>query len=159
MTDVDTTFSLSSNSDYVEALLDNIRGYLSLTDHEVGILRETNRILREPTPTTQLGLENRVSVLDQCRTDLVNLLYMIEDRLSRVEFSYRNVYDPEFTRLTRAGRPSQQAIDSEIHSTIEKMSEWRDTINHYEFARNLLLGYLKSISASKETCMKKWGFA
>ena len=76
MTDVDTTFSLSSNSEYVEALLDNIRGYLSLTDHEVGILRETNRILREPTPTTQLGLENRVSVLDQCRTDLVNLLYI-----------------------------------------------------------------------------------
>lgn len=147
--------SLNSGNDYVEGLLQSIKDQISLTDYEVEILRETNRILREPMPTIQVALEERVAQIDVCRTDLTNLLYMIEDRFEKIQYSYQSVYDPEFMRLTRAGRPSQQAIDSEIHATKESMMEWRDTIHHYEYAKNLIFNYLKSLNSTKETCLKK----
>lgn len=150
--------SRSAGSNFIDELLESIKNSLGLTDYEVEILRKVNKVLREPTPTTQVGIEERVSVLDRYRVDLLNLLYMLEDKLATLEYSYKNVYDPEFMKLTRQGRPSQQAIDSEIHATNASMNEWRNTMHHYDYVKSLILGYIKSIGASKDTCMKKWGF-
>lgn len=149
---------LNSGKDYIDQMLDVVKDRLSLSDHEVQIVKDVNLLLREPTPTVQAGIESRVSKIDQYRNDLTNLIYMIENKETQLDYDYHKIYDVEFTRLTRAGRPSQQAIESEIHSSIEGADDRRLVLRDIENFKNLLFGYLRALKSSKETCMKKWGY-
>lgn len=158
MTKLHDPLSFDGYDDYLEEVFRSIKAQFSLNDTEIGIVREVNRILREPTPTVQTGIESRVSRIDSLRVEVQNLLYIVESKISDAEYDYHTVYDLEFTRLTRAGRPSQQAIESEIHSKDEVMKDKRRLLENYRDFKNLLLGYLKSLSSSKDTCMKKWGY-
>ena len=141
----------------LDRILDKIKNTLHLSDYDIGVIRDVNRTLKEPTPSVQLSIQSRVSKLDAMRVDLLDLIFDVGVQSSDLEYKYKERYDEAFAKLVRADRPSQQAIDSEIHAMDPAMRDMRTTLNNYELLRGLLFGYLKSLDKSRETCMKLWG--
>ena len=132
----------------LDRILDKIKNNLNLSDYDIDVIRNVNQTLKEPTPSVQLSIQNRVSKLDAMRVDLLDLIFDVGVQSSDLD---------TFAKLVRADRPSQQAIDSEIHAMDPGMRDMRMTLNNYELLRSLLFGYLKSLDKSRETCMKLWG--
>jgi hypothetical protein len=146
--------SLGDNA-YLDQVLTKIKNEFGLSDYEVDLLRSINLELRKPLPTVQSGIESRVNVIDSYRSKLVVMIYEVSDKYSIQEYEYKSKYDPEFVRLTRSGRPNQQAVDSEIHMN-KDMQDKRKLLNDFDSFKNLLFSYLKTLDECKSTCMKKW---
>ena len=142
----------------LDELLEKIRNSLKLSESDIKVIRDINLLLKQPTPSVQTGIESRVSTIDSMRIDLVDLIYKVDSRRADFEYNYKIIYDREFTRLTKAERPSQASIEAEIHAMSEDMSSRRLTLDNYNILKSLLFGYLKSLDLSRETCMKKWGY-
>ena len=149
--------AVEDNRSNLDRILDRIKSELGLNDHDIEVIRSVNQTLKEPTPSVQLGIQNRVSKLDAMRMDLLDLIFDVGVQKNDLEYKYKERYDDTFAKLVRADRPSQQAIDSEIHAMDPAMRDMRMTLNNYELLRSLLFGYLKSLDKSRETCMKLWG--
>ena len=141
----------------LENILERIRNALGLNEHDIDIIRHVNLTLKEPTPSVQLAIQNRVSELDSMRVELLDLIFNVNVQANDFEYKYKDSYDREFARLVKADRPSQQAIDSEIHANSRSLQDMRLTLNNYDSLKGLLFGYLKSLDKSRETCMKLWG--
>ena len=152
------TNAVTLNADdnaYADEIYNKLKINLGLTDYEVGLLKSINGELKKPLPTTPAGVESRINVLDMYRVKLLNFIYAVNDKASKFEYEYKKVYDPKFVQLTRAGRPNQQAVDSEIHNDIS-MQDNRLVLHNFENFKGLLFGYLKTIDTAKDTCMQKW---
>lgn len=141
---------------YVDAIINRVKVNLGLSDYEANLVREINLELRKPLPTVQAGIESRVNILDMYRVKLANLIYSVNDKCSEFEFKYKSQYDPKFVQFTRAGRPNQQAVDSEIHMD-PNMQDSRLTLNNFDAFKSLLFSYMRSIDSCKDSCMRKWG--
>lgn len=139
----------------IKEIISKIKDKFNLSDVEENFLLDINTELKKPIPSNSIGVQNKVNVLDSMRMSLVNFIYSINDKCSKVEYDYKSAYDPAFVRLTRAGRPNQQAVDSEIHID-QRMNELRTTLEQYESFKSLLFSYLKTLDSYKESCMKKW---
>lgn len=148
---------LNSGSDYIDSVLGTVKDTLKLSDGDIDILRRANKLLLEPTPTVQVMIEARVDSIDRLCVELRNLLYILENKIGNLDYEYKTIYDEQFTNLVRKGRPSQQAIESEIHSSNEFMMQRRQLLTNFEYLKNLITGYLRSLKDCKETCIRKWG--
>lgn len=143
--------SLVDDSVYMSELLDKLKNTFGLTDYEVEFIRQLNIELKRPTPTTRVGINNRLDLLDEYRSKLANLIFMITSSMQEYQYKYHETYNASFTRLVRAGRPSTQAIESEIH-TDEAMHRQRKLLDSFENFRALLFSYMKSLDSCKSTC-------
>lgn len=145
---------MRDNSIYLDKLLQEVRNKFSLSDYEVDFLKELNIELRKPLPSTRLGLEERVNVLDMYKLELHNILYMLENKFNEISYQYREKYNQNHSRLVRMGRPSEAAIDAEIW--LDKgLKSQRDLLQDWEVFKNLLTSYLSTIKSCKESCMYK----
>ena len=145
---------MRDNSIYLDKLLQEVKNKFSLSDYEVEFLKELNIELRKPLPSTKLGLEERVNILDMYKLELHNILYMLENKFNEISYQYKEIYNQQHSRLVRMGRPSEAAIEAEIH--LEKgLKSQRDLLQDWEIFRNLLTSYLSTIKSCKDSCMYK----
>lgn len=140
---------------YLEKLLETVKNKFSLTDYETEFLKEINIELRRPTPSTKLGLEERVTLLDNYKVRLHNMLFMLENKFNEIEYQYKSRYNPEYSRLVKAGRPSGQAIEAEIFANKLDLKEKHDLLQDWESFKALLTSYIKTLRDCKETCFNK----
>lgn len=151
------TDAVNGARDRLEERLRRIQSSLGLSDDEVDVLRRVNRILREPTPSVQMQIQNRVSDLDALRVELNELIFDVSVKASDAEYRYREPFDKEYMTLVRADRPSHAAIEAEILATHPALRDLHQTLENFEAMKGLLFGYMKSLDHSKETCMRLWG--
>lgn len=138
---------------YINEVLDKIQSSVSITDYEKTLIKEVVMVMNKPLPTTRLGAQTRLNELDTCRLKLTNLTFSISEKAIVASDEYRKVYEPEFVRLTRAGRPSQSAIESEMHLNLAIFDK-RTVVNNYETVKSLLYGYIKTLDQIKQSVMK-----
>lgn len=141
----------------LDRILERIRNTLNLTSYDIDVIRKVNEKLKEPTPSVQLQIQKRVSDLDSLRVELLDLIFNVNVECNDYEYRYKETYDREFAMLVKAERPSQQAIDSEIHAKSKALQDMRLNLGNYEALKGMLFGYLKSLDKSRETCMRLWG--
>ena len=139
---------------YIDNLIDKLQTKFSLTDFEANFIKEVNLELKRPMPSTKLGLEERVNLLDMYRAKLLNFIYQVSDKCSEISFQYREPYNLRFVKLVKAGRPSTQAIESEI-LTDQAMFNLHNLLEEYENFKSLLFGYLKALGECKTSCFNK----
>ena len=145
---------MRDNSIYLDKLLQEVKNKFSLSDYEVEFLKELNIELRKPLPSTKLGLEERVNILDMYKLELHNILYMLENKFNEISYQYKEIYNQQHSRLVRMGRPSEVAIEAEIH--LDKgLKSQRDLLQDWEAFKNLLTSYLSTIKSCKDSCMYK----
>ena len=143
-----------TDDDYLDNLIFRVKTRFGLSDYESNILRKINLELRKPTPSSPGMIGERLNLLDELRVQLLNMIYVVTDKNSEFAYSYYEKYNSEFTRLTRMGRPSSQAIDAEINKE-PSMHRKRSLLDNFDAFRGMLFGYIKTIDGAKQTCYEK----
>lgn len=111
-----------------------------LSDYELSIIEKS---IREPFVRSFVSSNSMSDHIQSMISNLSDLNYFRNKLVSlsyKLGTAYRVEYDKQFTILTRAGRPSKQAIDSEIHYSHPELAHQRDTLEKY----NNLMIYLDS---------------
>lgn len=120
-------------SQFVELLGD-------LSDYELSIIEKSIKFPFIKTFTSSSAMTDTIQSMIGNLSDLAYLENKIKALKYELYIKYRSEYEKQFTILTRAGRPSKLAIDSEIHYSSPKLSEMRNKIELYEN----LLSYLEN---------------
>lgn len=109
-----------------------------LSEYELSIIEKSIKFPFIKTFTSSNAMTDTIQSMIGNLSDLSYLENKIKSLKYELYIKYRSEYEKQFTILTRAGRPSKLAIDSEIHYSSSKLSEMRNKIELYEN----LLGYL-----------------
>ena len=144
----------ASDDAYLNMLVKKAKLRFKLTDYEGDFLKTLNQELRKPTPSARTAIQERMMLLDSLRVKLLNMLYLLTDRMDEYAYSYYEKYNSEFKILVRQGRPSTQAIETEIHTNAD-MQEKKMLLKGFDDFKGLLFGYIKTIDNCKATCFEK----
>lgn len=111
-----------------------------LSDYEKSVIEKSIRLPFVKVFTSSPAMTDAI----QSFVTLISELEYFKNRISSLKHELRVVYcsdyEKNYTILTRSGRPSRQAIESEMHFVNPKMSELRTKIEEYD----ILLDWLNS---------------
>lgn len=145
----------TDDKSYKDSLYKSLKDGIGLSDFEIAMIREVADEIAKPIPSTLSGVETKTHQMEAFRVKILNIIQNVSTRYNQIEYDYKKSYDPKFVQLTRAGRPNQQSVDSEIHLD-QTMQDTRLLLRNYESFRNLMFGYLKSVDTVRDTCMQRW---
>jgi hypothetical protein len=144
----------SNMSELIESIQREFAGDLGdcISEYELSIIEDSIRILFIKV----FGSANTVFEQLQSCIQTISQLNYLRSKISSIRYSkmiqYRPEYERMYTSLTRMGRPSKQAIDSEIFSTNQKLSQDRNILEnldnllvYLDNQYSLLLSYQKNL--------------
>ena len=124
-------------------LITYLKSMINVSDYEANILKNSFRNINLGVPSTKLLLSESIDSFISLKSNLSYLKLKINDYRRTISIPYNDLYNQGFVRLTKALRPSKQAIDSELHYTDPKLREYRDKLsdidNLLEFIDTMLL--------------------
>lgn len=92
-----------------------------ISDYELSIISKSIRNPMVRTFTTSAAMTERIQEILSNLSELNYLRSKLIQKRYRLSISYRAAFDKQYTLLTRIGRPSRAAIESEIFSTDESL--------------------------------------
>lgn len=135
----------------VKKLFNEIFGEKS---EESEILSGAYELITQSVPTIAAEAKTHMILLDHSRTKLSTIYYMICCKISSLRESVQSTYDSQYTRLVKLGRPTKDAIESEIRSTNPEYSGISKKISDYEDLKNLVSMYIRCIDSNKNTTIE-----
>lgn len=134
----------------VSKLLSEILG----DSEESKILEETYGLITQSVPTVISEAKTHMLLLDHARTKLSTIYYMVCREISRLNALVQPTYDAQYTRLVKLGRPTKDAIESEIRSINPEYSGTYRKMCDYEDLKNLITMYIRCIDSNKNTTVE-----
>ena len=131
-------------------------GVIKEDSEEFRTISEVYNILVSRLPQTASEAFSRVSSLESYRAQLSSMIYMISMIKDDVNREYRKLYEREFTKLSLLNRPSQAAIEAEIHSKSTEAFMLRDRLESFDRVLALLNSYIRCIDSCKTSAMECW---
>lgn len=131
-----------------------VSGVLGDKSEETETVVEVYELITQSAPTIASEAKTHMILLDHARTKLSTVYYMLCREISRMKDEVRSSYDSQYTRLVKLGRPTKDAIESEIRATNPQYSGVSKTISDYEDVKNLINMYLRCIDSSKQTTVE-----
>lgn len=132
-----------------------IDGVLTLAfnegSEEYEILKEAYSLIVHSFPSVASEAKNHLIMLDHCRVKLSTLYYSICRTISDMKDNVQSTYDIQYTRLVKMGRPSKDAIESEIRSTNGEYAGLYKKIRDLEDVKDLVSMYMRCIDSNKST--------
>lgn len=119
-------------------ILDNVSSVLDLSDYEKTMITDGLLIVRKPLPSTKLKASEDLANITKSCSDYNYILTKLRSARLKVLATYKPEYDKKFTILTRQGRPSREAISSEIHYTNPDMSTQRSLLEKIDSVEEFL---------------------
>lgn len=113
-----------------------------ISDYELSIIKNSILLASREMPTSKVILGDRINEAVKLKSELQYMIMRLNDKRKVLLLNYTPEYNKLFTILTRQGRPSKQAIESEIFYTNQKMYEDNNRLNDFaeliEFINNQL---------------------
>ena len=113
-----------------------------ISDYELNMIRSSLQLAYRDIPTSKSILGDRISEATKMKSDIYYIMTRLKDKRKIISINYNSKYNKLYTVLTRQGRPSKQAIESEIFYLNADMFETRNVLNDYdellEFLNNQL---------------------
>lgn len=135
----------------IDLLDDNIYKYITdemnLADDEITSIKVAVNMIHEISPTDIPLIMKRVSDLIVAEEDLSWTITAVNKVLIKLKYEIKSIKAPQFTLLTRQGRPSSTAIEYEIFFTNDKLKELEVKKDNIEN----ILEYLRHIEKSLDT--------
>lgn len=108
--------SVNSRAEKVEYLVNIVNNSVELSEYEKEMIYSAFNSIYKELPTTRILITSRVNEVIQIRSDINYLKVKVSDTYRNTNIKYLSLYNKKFTILTRQGRPSKAAIDSEIYT-------------------------------------------
>lgn len=132
----------------IDSRVNKIYEYLleivELSPEEIRVIKSAISSVHEISASDGPGLFSKLNNLISVSEDLAWVISVITSQQHEIRKSIKEIKDPDFVMLVRKGRPSTQAIESEIrfnHDDLVKMEENLeiitniiDYLNHLELS-------------------------
>lgn len=129
---------VNSYEDKIQYLVDKVKEVIDISDYEEEKLTLAFKMSMLELPTTRILVTNRISEVINSKSDLYYLTTKITEYYNNLNIDYSARYYKEFTILTRQGRPSKTAIESEIFTLHKDIKEMKDNLDKVELARDIV---------------------
>jgi hypothetical protein len=136
---------MDSISSRINDICEYIKSITSLSEQEVTSLRTCIDLIHQSTPTEAAGIFSRTERLISASDDLSWLSTSLTRKKNDLLSELKKLKDPVFVSLVRQGRPSTQAIESEIRFSDDKVQVIEDSIGTVENILNYLSAIEKNI--------------
>lgn len=114
---------------------------VDVSDYELNMIGNTLRLIYMEPPSTKLLVTERISELVKSKSDLQYLVLKIKDIRRSTNIPYINKYNTQFTLLTKQGRPSKAAIESEMYHIHQDLRDQRDKLSDIDNLLEFFEGY------------------
>lgn len=125
-------------SELIESVRNNFKETLDISDYELGMISNSIKLIFTRAFTSSAVITEQIQIMLEALSNLNYLRSKLVSARYKVDTKHRVLYDKEFTVLTKMGRPSKQAIDSEIYYSNKEIFDLREKLEAY----NNLLEYL-----------------
>lgn len=129
-------------SQIYEYLVDIIK----LSPEEMRAVKSAIGAIHEMTPTDGPGVFTKTQNMISISEDLSWVISVITRKHHQISKEIKKIKDPEFVMLVRQGRPSTQAIESEIRFNNDNLVDMEEEL---EIIENIL-DYLKHVEVGIE---------
>lgn len=116
---------------------------ISLSDDELSSLEDYKTIINSRVPDSKILASDRSASALTIKSDISYLYYSVRNLGLNLQVKHDDSYNKKFAALSRLGRPSKAAIESEIYSSDSSLRELKSKLDKY----NLLVQYLESVIA------------
>lgn len=113
-------------------LFDYISSHELLSSKEIDMVRYAINEIVEIAPTDKVALFKKQEHLIEASSNIGWSIMVIKNNLAKIKTTYRKLKDPEYTMLVRKGRPSNEAINSEIRFSNEALYDLDEIISNVE---------------------------
>lgn len=134
--------------------LSNIITVFGKNTEEYKIIEEAYKLIVEEEPMVASEAKNNMIFLDRSRVKLVTIYYSLCSKISGMRAEIQSSYDTSYTRLVKLGRPSNNAIESEIRATNPNYAGFSKLLEDYENLKRLISDYIRCIDNSKSTTIE-----
>ena len=118
---------------------------------EYNIIKDTYDLITDNVPSIAAECKTNLILLDNCRVKLATLYYQLGRSISRAYEGVQQTHDQMYMRLVKLGRPSKEAIESEIRATNPEYSGVSKKVSLLEEVRNLVSMYMRCVDSRKQT--------
>ena len=122
--------------------------------HEYSVIELSYQIIAGTIPSTPAEMKNQMIQLDQQRTELSTLYYLINRKIMYLREDLQKESDATYVRLVKLGRPSKDAIETELRATNSVYAVNSLKIAQFENVKELVLSYIRSIDSRKQTVIE-----
>lgn len=136
--------------DSIKEIATRVATSLNLSDMEYDMLRDAMLSVYKELPNSKSGASTLNDELLSHKSNLVYMISSIKRTKGKMYREYRRTVDNKFTILVRQGRPSKDAIMSEIHSQSADLRNSRDHIDEMDE----LIGFIESVISLIENKMR-----
>lgn len=112
----------------IEYIISQVKSHIDISEYEGTMINQALSHSREPLPSSKSSSANMVDTLINDKSNLSYIVTRLKERRLEANKSYRKDHELKYVQLTRMGRPSREAIISEIHSLDASMQVRRDEL-------------------------------
>lgn len=131
-----------------------VEGIFSEGTEEYDILNDTYNLITQSAPTVASEAKTHLLLLDHTKVKLSTLYYSLCRTISKLRDQVQSAYDSSYMRLVKLGRPSKDAIESEIRVLNPEYAKIYRKLIDYEDLKDLVNMYIKCIDSSKITTIE-----
>lgn len=106
------------------------------SDYECEIISNCIRYPYVKAFTSVLSMSEQIQSMISTLSGMVYVRNKIDKLIYETRLKHDVSYDKKFTMFTRMGRPSKQAIESEIYSTDLELRELKNKLDKQELVKN-----------------------
>lgn len=119
--------------DIVDKLIEYIKGTKAIfSEDEYQMIRSSIGLIIESPPQTAGAVFSRCERLTASSMDISWIILSLNRTKLKLENSLKGIKDPEFVLLVRQGRPSTQAIESEIRMSKDSVMQLENDIQEID---------------------------
>lgn len=122
---------------------------------EYKIISEVYDLITSTVPTVASEAKTHLVLIEHSKIKLSTIYFMIRRMISSLKNSEQyNKYDAQYTRLVKLGRPSKDAIESEIRTTNPDYVILSNRLNELYDIQELVSMYIKCLDSSRMTTIE-----
>lgn len=122
--------------------------------HEYETIQECYELINKTVPSVASEAKTAMILADRCRIEMVTLNYLISRNISNKRSQLRDLGDSQYVRLVKLGRPSKEAIDTEIRSLNPQYRKVSEEVDNLVDVRELINSYIKSLDSFRLTALE-----
>lgn len=131
-----------------------LEGVFDEGTQEYEIIKECYEMINKTVPSVASEAKTAMILADRCRVEMVTLIYLLSREISNTRSKLRDFGDSQYVRLVKLGRPSKEAIETEIRSTSPEYRKFSEKIEKLENVKELVNSYVRSLDSFRMTALE-----
>lgn len=112
----------------IDEIIEYIKSEIELGENEINSINKMVSLIDDYVPTDLPLIFRRLDSIISATGDVSWTLAILKKHRAKINAEYKQLKDPQFTSLTRKGRPSAVAIESEIRFNVPEVAEYEQRL-------------------------------